>query len=289
MRIYAETVGGAWEVLLETLLRAPKVFPRGIPCFERIGVHIEIADATANVIASPTRNLNYRFLVAEWLWIALGRNDVTSIANYNTRIATFSDDGIRLSGAYGPHIASQWPLLVSVLKRDRDSRQAVIDLWDDLPLMMPASKDVPCTTSLQFLVRDEHLEMIATMRSSDAWLGFPYDVFMFSRLGAAMAGELGVDQGSLILNLGSSHLYEVNRRAALDVIASRDVKALVSPSLPGPPPPRLNRCLEQPGAYAEIDGWTDVPPVYRDYVAAMNSRTSADALAMLRLLPDLHK
>jgi thymidylate synthase len=53
------------------------------------------------------------------------------------------------------------------------------------------------------------------MRSSDIWLGWPYDVFTFSMVGAAVAIALrkagcAVELGDLVLNAGSSHVYETN-------------------------------------------------------------------------------
>jgi thymidylate synthase len=58
------------------------------------------------------------------------------------------------------------------------------------------------------------------MRSSDAWLGLPYDFFTFSMLSLDLAADLGAMTGSLQMNLGSSHLYEEHYMQAEAVVLS---------------------------------------------------------------------
>ena len=52
--------------------------------------------------------------------------------------------------------------------------------------------------------------MIATMRSSDTWLGWPYDVFNQSMTAAwiALETDKNLRLGKLVLNCGSQHLYK---------------------------------------------------------------------------------
>jgi thymidylate synthase len=66
---------------------------------------------------------------------------------------------------------------------------------------------------MQFLIRNNTLHMIVTMRSQDAVLGFSYDVFTFSMVAKAiqcLLFERGieVDMGDLHVNAGSLHVYE---------------------------------------------------------------------------------
>lgn len=68
--------------------------------------------------------------------------------------------------------------------------------------------DVPCTLSLQFLIRKGHLSLIANMRSNDAWRGLPYDVWCFTRIQTIIAAMLGVPVGLYVHQAGSMHIYE---------------------------------------------------------------------------------
>jgi thymidylate synthase len=205
-----------WQELLEQLvLNGNQVGPRGKATSEFLGVSLLTEELTRCVIWHPQRKLNYRFMVAEALWIATGRGELNLIERYNSKIAQFSDDGKVLAGAYGPRLAPQWDYVIETLRRDPHSRQAVATIWTPSPRM---SKDMPCTISLQFIIRDERLHVIANMRSSDVWLGLPYDIFTFSFLGICVAAPLRLAPGQLLLNLGSSHLYHDHYKDASEIV-----------------------------------------------------------------------
>lgn len=208
--------------------------PRGMRTKEIIGAVI-LLDTNDCVLTLPTRRLSYHFMVAEFLWIATARDDVASIAPYNKKIADFSDDGVTFFGAYGPRWRDDVNYAIDTLAKDKDSRQAIVRIWrrPDQP-----TKDVPCTLSMQYLLRRGKLNTIATMRSSDAWLGLPYDIFNFAMLAKCVAGELSVPVGTLQMQLGSLHVYESNFAAVRSVINSDGHIAKVSqpvklPDLPG--------------------------------------------------------
>src|SRR3990167_3981462 len=137
-------VYSAWTGLVARLVFEPQysVSPRGHRTHERLMESFTIEDLRANIIVSPARNLNYRFMVAEWLWIAFGRNDVNTITRYNAQLRQFSDDSVTLAGAYGPRIDTQTRYVLETLRRDPSSRQAVMTIWQSAPT---PSKDIPCT------------------------------------------------------------------------------------------------------------------------------------------------
>lgn len=269
-------ISGAWLCLLNYLKYARLVNPRGLPCREYEGTVIRVNDLRCNILVHPKRKLNYRFLVAEWLWIAFGRNDVATLARYNPELGKFSDDGLTFAGAYGPRLAPQWDWVYEKLKADPQTRQAICSIWTPTP---GPSKDVPCTLNFQFLLRDGQLNAIVNMRSSDAWLGLPYDFFTFSQLTNSLAGRLGVVPGWLQLNLGSSHLYEADREKALAVLADYTSGETVrSPSLPGPPHSEVEATLTK--AWLPPGTYLGSPWFY--YEKALQVHNSADALEALR-------
>lgn len=203
--IEGENVASVWGQLIQHLHYAPIVSPRSKPTKELLGVQLKINDLQNNVLVCDKRNLNYRFMVAEWLWIAKGRDDVAGVARYNSKIKEFSDDGVKFAGAYGPRLAPQWEWVKKKIEQDANTRQAIASIWTPNPA---SSKDIPCTLNFQFLYRDERLNCIATMRSSDVWLGLPYDIFNFSMLTNTLANEMKLKPGWLQMNLGSSHWYQ---------------------------------------------------------------------------------
>jgi thymidylate synthase len=216
-------VNAEWRRTLTLCLHHPHYAPtpRGKHNRERLADLLTI-DMMHPVLTIKKRNLGYRFLCAEPAWMLSGDNRVATIKEYSKSIAYFSDDGDTFFGAYGPKIVAQLPYVISALRRDRDCRQGVINIWRESP---PATKDPPCTLNCQFLIRNDRLDLFVNMRSSDVWLGVPYDVFNFSMLAGFVILELGdptLKPGVLFQYAGSRHLYEPEWEAAKDLLKYSD-------------------------------------------------------------------
>jgi thymidylate synthase len=189
--------------------------PRGMQVYEMLAMTSKISMKDP-VIHNVHRKLGYKFMAAEAAWILSGDDRVETIAPYSKEISKFSDDGVHFFGAYGPKFKSQVDYVVATLMNDINSRQAVINIWRENP---GPTKDVPCTLSLQFLVRFGQLHCVASMRSSDLWLGHPYDIVNFSAISFSILLQLKalfkdvvsiLELGELFLTAGSKHLYERN-------------------------------------------------------------------------------
>ena len=68
-------------------------------------------------------------------------------------------------------------------------------------------KDVPCTNTIQFLVRDGKLDMYTSMRSNDAYIGLPHDIFTFTLIQEIIARSLDLRVGIYKHYVSSLHLY----------------------------------------------------------------------------------
>lgn len=211
----------AWVRDLEYVFKyGDKVSPRGKLVYETLALKSEVSMGNP-VILNKRRNLGYKFMAAEAAWILGGDNRLSTIQPYSKTIGTFSDDGETFFGAYGPKVYDQIPFVVSTLHNDVDSRQAVINIWRENP---GPSRDIPCTLSLQFLIRNSKLHCVASMRSSDLWLGHPYDIFNFSAVSFAVllqlktVFDLKLELGHLFLTAGSKHIYEKNGSDVSDII-----------------------------------------------------------------------
>jgi thymidylate synthase len=196
------------------------VVPRGRATQELVGHPITV-DMTRCVLTIRERALGYRFMCAEAAWMLSGDDRVKTIAPYSKTIANFSDDDKTFFGAYGPKLRMQLKYIIDCLRADPESRQAVANIWRESPL---PTKDYPCHLSAQFLIRRSRLHLIVTMRSSDLWLGVPYDIFNFSMWAAYVALELGrrdLKLGMLHNTAGSRHLYDTNLNGAVTCLADR--------------------------------------------------------------------
>lgn len=274
-------VAGSADVLYQVAINAclnhgDPVAPRGQPTHELLGPTFVLKDARANIITIPQRRLNYAFSVAEWLWMLLGRRDVATIGYFNKNIAQFSDDGETFAGAYGPKFVAQVDYVVDVLRRDPDTRQALVTFWKPAP---GPSKDVPCTVSIQFFIRDGRLHAHGYMRSNDVWLGFPYDLFNFTQLQAYVAALVGVDVGAYRHTVGSFHLYDRNRADAIRTADSNLIQeGLRSPTL-SPLPTGFESVFEQLAADTVLSRHLNpdaLPDPWGTYASVLAYRTHRD-------------
>lgn len=192
--------------------------PRGQRTKEVLGAHLVLTNPNANVVTIPQRNLNYQFMVAEWLWMLSGSNYVDLIEPFNKQIIMAADRGqFSFAGAYGPKLVEQLPYVLETLRADPESRQAVISIWRERPR---ATRDVPCTVSMQFFVRNDAVHMMTYMRSNDVWLGLPYDLFNFTQLQRLIAFWLNKSVGHYHHMVGSLHAYERNFDGIRSVVNS---------------------------------------------------------------------
>lgn len=274
--------GFVWKQLLEELLQFGKpLTTRDMNTYELINVHLSIADPLDNILVNKARAPNYRFMIAEWLWIWFGHDDVETIGKYNKNILAFSDDGVTFAGNYGKPLTQQWDLVRTRLQEDPYTRQAILQIFRHTGTR---TVDVPCTLSIQFLIRGERLCTIVNMRSSDVWLGLPYDTFNFSMFANVMAAQLGVRLGWLAYNLGSSHLYETNHAAALDCLRE-PIGAMRSPVLESAPPAWLEKVLTS----GELPYHTQNDEPWHSYGRALIAGHSKFARKELSWLSDSQK
>lgn len=269
--------GILYEKALFNIFKGHEVCPRGMRTIEVRNHQLVLTDVRNCVIDSPHRDLNFRFMIAEWLWMLLGLRDVDTIAKYNKEIAKFSDDGQIFNGAYGPRIIKQAPWVINNLREDSDSRQGVVTIWSPTPY---PSKDIPCTISLQFMIRKKKIHCTANMRSSDGWLGLPYDLFNFAMMTNFFAGILKVLPGSLTMNLASSHLYDRNWELAREVIGAEGMdtnQTIRMPDLTAVHPVNLLGVLRDPERLWETLDWP-----WRLFGKALSVRTKKEARDVLR-------
>lgn len=186
-----------------------------MPCLELENAAISIINPDEAVPYGTTRKISRTIGAAEYLQLLAGVSCLSQLDDASGgRFSSFADNG-RLGGAYGPRVWRQLPAVASKLEADPDTRQAVVTIWSgaDRELAVP-SHDVPCTLALQFRVRHQTLRMTVLMRSSDVWLGVPYDWWQFTRLQMTMAWALGLSPGTFTFFAGSMHLYEQDASAA---------------------------------------------------------------------------
>lgn len=215
---FYKNANDAWQNLYYGLNKeGQETAPRGQKVRETLGCNIYILNPRDNMIFNSFRKSSPYYVAQEYFWYLSGNRDVSLISKYSKFWERIANDDGTINSNYGAYIfdknyypingMSQWEYLIDTLKKDRDSRQAILQI----PITpFKGTKDVCCTSSLQFLIRDDKLFMITYMRSNDINLGFCNDIPFFTMLQIKLADILGVELGWYRHVVGSLHVYENN-------------------------------------------------------------------------------
>lgn len=214
-------INDVWsQQVLNVMHNGSDAAPRGMPIREILGNQMKIWMKDP-IVTLESRKMNFRFAFGEAWWILSGSNEVEGprgITQFMKRYVDYSDDGVTMNGAYGPKFVEQLSWVVAQLEKDRDTRQAIVNFWRDRP---GPSKDIPCTLTQQYFIRDGKLHVVATMRSNDLMWGTCYDTFTFTMMAVMVQTLLRqrgiyVDLGNMTLNAGSAHIYEPQYENAIN-------------------------------------------------------------------------
>ncbi len=227
---------------------------------EIFGALLELTDPRARLGRSMGRARVFSPL-GELIWYLSASNSLEFIRYYIRDYYKFSDDGTTLNGAYGPRLfhadraqgedfpRDQWQRTMDTLRRRNGTRNAVIQIFSNEDAASD-TKDKPCTCTLQFAVRNKKVYLHVHMRSNDALLGLPHDIFSFTMLQEIAARELGFGIGTYIHSVASLHLYDdtecLDSKTMAEHYLNEDLHDIV-PMLPMPegnPWPSIRKVIE---------------------------------------------
>lgn len=177
---------------------------------ELLNVMFSLDDINNNVIT--TRNISYKYALAELIWYFSGDNSVKFIGQFANLWKKITDDGITNNSAYGFILKEKFGFdqiekIIELLKKDKNSRRAVLNINTPNERVIE-TKDEPCTISIQFFIRDNKLYCTTVMRSNDIWFGLPYDAIFFTELQKYVAHRLSCEYGAWTHFVGSMHVYK---------------------------------------------------------------------------------
>jgi thymidylate synthase len=158
------------------------------------------------------RDANPIFHLLEAIWMLAGRRDVAFPQLFNSKIGQYSDDGEVFNAAYGyrlRHHFGQDQLcgVIEKLKKDPETRQAVLQLWDAADLNKN-TLDRACNTQLVLDIVDGKLNMTTFNRSNDFWYGAAgANIVHFTIIMEFIANAVGVGMGEYRSFTTNLHLY----------------------------------------------------------------------------------
>jgi len=284
LHIY-ENFTDAYRGLLEDVYSSPEFVcaPRAQKIKEKLGVRFVITNPLARLPFIRPRDFAVNYIVAEGIWYFAGIELTEWISYYSKFWEKISDDGRNANSAYGARIFkphkragkdptnqldswTQWDWCIKELVNDNDSRRAVVHIRNPLDSRY-AVKDVPCTLTLQFFLRDDKVHLCVAMRSSDLWLGIANDVPAFTLFQELMAIDLEkrlrrpIDVGTYTHISNSLHIYERNFKKVEEVIEEPESErsgSISMPKMPSAPPLEMLLIAEQ-----DIRGATSTEEVGR--------------------------
>jgi thymidylate synthase len=215
------TADEVWQEIASAFQTKDRTAPqkgRGGKTQEILHAALSISDPRQRWITSRQPALNPAFAIAEIIWILRGRNDSAFLNFFNSQLPKYAGRGKTYHGAYGYRLRHHFGIdqldrACRVLKKNPESRQVVLQIWDDRidiprPNGQPSACDIPCNLISLLKVRNGALEWTQIMRSNDLFRGLPHNVVQFTTIQEVMAGWLGLELGSYNHISDSLHVYE---------------------------------------------------------------------------------
>lgn len=176
-----------------------------------------------------------RSAAAEVAWFLQGDRDVAFIRKYAPLWDKFAEPELdHLQDPTGRSIVhatygyrwrchfkrDQIGLAVEALRKDPSDRRVFVSAWDPAVdgLGAVGQRNVPCPTSFSLSVQDGELHSSLFLRSSDVFVGLPYDVMGHALLMDAIAHELRIRPGVMHVTLAHAHLYEHHWQMTMEAL-----------------------------------------------------------------------
>lgn len=164
-----------------------------------------------------TKKLHLRSIIYELLWFL---NGDTNIKYLHDNKVTIWDEWADDNGDLGPVYGYQWrnwpgrdgntidqiTKVIEQIKNKPDSRRHIVTAWN------PADVDdmalPPCHALFQFYVADGKLSCMLLQRSTDFFLGLPFNIASYALLTHMVAQQCDLEVGDFVWTGGDTHIYK---------------------------------------------------------------------------------
>lgn len=225
-----------------------------------------------------TKRLHFKSIANELIWFLSGN---TNIGWLNENGVTIWDEWATPEGELGPVYGKQWTAwptrdggtinqidyVVQTLKTNPNSRRILFHGWN--PEYLPDERQSPvenaasgrmalppCHLLYQFYVANGKLSSQLYIRSSDSFLGLPYNIASLALLTHMLAQQCDLVPHEIVVSIGDLHAYS-NHLEQINLQLTRTPKAL----------PRLNLLRKPDSIYDyrfedfQIEGYDPAPGI----------------------------
>lgn len=214
--------------LMVRILKEGKSKPtRGVHNIKSLFGHQLHFDLRAGFPLLTTKKMPFDLLLHELLWFISGSSDVTYLHEHKIRywdgfLHEGTNDLGRVYGVQWRHWLRpdgsefdqlQWA--IDQLKTNPDSKAIIVSAWnagelgdkrwnpnDYGDMRLP-----PCHTMFQFDLTKGKLRLQLYQRSSDVFLGLPFNIAQYAMLLYMVAHLVDAEPRELIISIGNGHLY----------------------------------------------------------------------------------
>ena len=193
-----------------------------------------------------TKKVHFKSVVNELIWFLNGDTNTQWLRENGVSIW---DEWATDTGDLGPLYGAQWvnwptrdgqtinqiDYVIDCLKRRPESRRILFHAWNVEYLpdeTMSPQENVeagrmalpPCHLLYQFYVANGKLSAMLYIRSSDAFLGLPFNIASVSLLVHMLCQQVGLEPGEVVVTMGDCHLYS-NHAEQVETQLARQPKA----------------------------------------------------------------
>ncbi len=190
---------------------------RGIHHIKYIFGHQMHFDLRAGFPLLTTKKMPFKIALHELLWFVSGSSNIKYLQDNKIHYwDEFADKDLNLGPVYGVQWrrwktpdgreVDQLAWAIDQIKNNPDSKGIIVSAWNvaDLEEMrLP-----PCHTMFQFDVAKGKLRLHLYQRSSDVFLGLPFNIAQYAMLLQMVAHVTGLEARELVVSIANAHLYK---------------------------------------------------------------------------------
>jgi thymidylate synthase len=204
--------------LMAEILKNGKTKPtRGIANIKSIFGYQMHFDLRHGFPLLTTKKMPFNLLMHELLWFVSGSSNIKYLQDHKIHYwDDFADKDLNLGPVYGVQWRrwkspdgreiDQLAWAIDQIKNNPHSKAIIVSAWNTADL--EAMRLPPCHTMFQFDVTKGKLRLQLYQRSSDVFLGLPFNIAQYALLLYMVAYLTGLEARELIVSVGNAHLYE---------------------------------------------------------------------------------
>ena len=204
-------------------------------------------DLTKGFPLLTTKKLHFKSIANELIWFLSGNTNVRWLNEHGVSIW---NEWATEDGELGPVYGKQWTAwptkdgasinqidyVVDTLRTNPNSRRILFHAWN--PEYLPDESQSPqenarqgrmalppCHLLYQFYVANGRLSSQLYIRSSDSFLGLPYNIASLALLTHMLAQQCDLVPHEIVVSIGDLHAYS-NHMAQIQTQLAREVRAL---------------------------------------------------------------